>query len=126
MNQVQPNIDIKVTQVRPLSGSVGCFATIFFFDWNHFKKKLALRFWKQTDAKSFVADTQITRILALLQKLEDKCSFISPQVLVEDAGISAATVVSREISSSLAEKTQTVLIMLRVIQSCLALLLLNI
>jgi len=75
-----------------------------FFDWNHFKKKLALRFWKQTDAKSFVVDTQITRILALLQKLEDKCSFISPQVLVEDAGISAATVVSREISSPLAEE----------------------
>ncbi|KAH0696243.1 hypothetical protein KY290_013598 [Solanum tuberosum] len=53
-----------------------------FFDWNHFKKK----------------------ILALLQKLEDKCSFISPQLLVEDAGISAATVVSREISSPLAEE----------------------
>ncbi|KAH0683319.1 hypothetical protein KY290_021909 [Solanum tuberosum] len=43
-------------------------------------------------------------ILALLQKLEDKCSFISPQVPVEDAGISAATVVSREISSPLAEE----------------------
>ncbi|KAH0720882.1 hypothetical protein KY284_005912 [Solanum tuberosum] len=50
-----------------------------FFDWNHFKKKLALRFWKRTDAKSFV-------------------------VLVENAGISAATVVSREISSPLAEE----------------------
>ncbi|KAG5625220.1 hypothetical protein H5410_010438, partial [Solanum commersonii] len=64
----------------------------------------ALRFWKRTDAKSFVVDTQITRILALLEKLEDKCSFISPQVLIEDAGISAATVVSREISSPLVEE----------------------
>ncbi|KAH0754155.1 hypothetical protein KY290_024425 [Solanum tuberosum] len=75
-----------------------------FFDWNHFKKKLALRFWKRPDAKSLEVDAQLTRILALLRKLEDKCS---PRVLVEDDGISAATVLSREISPPLAEENSS-------------------
>ncbi|KAH0658833.1 hypothetical protein KY285_027378 [Solanum tuberosum] len=78
-----------------------------FFDWNHFKKKLSLRFWKPTDAKCPVVDVQITRILALLQKIEDKYSFISVQYLVEDARISAATVLNNEIASPLAEENSS-------------------
>ncbi|KAH0681939.1 hypothetical protein KY289_019691 [Solanum tuberosum] len=78
-----------------------------FFDWNHFKKKLSLRFWKPTDAKCPVVDAQISRILALLQKIEDKYSFISAQYLVEDAGISAATVLNSEIASPLAEENSS-------------------
>ncbi|KAH0648401.1 hypothetical protein KY285_033649 [Solanum tuberosum] len=69
-----------------------------FFDWTHFKEKLALRFPKRTYAKSPVVDAQISNILALLQKIENKYSVTSKQVLVENAGISAATVLSREIS----------------------------
>ncbi|KAG5609229.1 hypothetical protein H5410_020510 [Solanum commersonii] len=50
-----------------------------FFDWNHFKEKLALRFRTQTYARSRVVDAHITSILALLKKMEDKCSSISQQ-----------------------------------------------
>ncbi|KAH0682972.1 hypothetical protein KY290_021564 [Solanum tuberosum] len=75
-----------ISMVRPSSGST------------HFKEKLALRFPKRTYAKSPVVDAQISNILALLQKIENKYSVTSKKVLVEDAGISAATVLSREIS----------------------------
>ncbi|KAH0683400.1 hypothetical protein KY290_021998 [Solanum tuberosum] len=69
-----------------------------FFDWTHFKEKLALHFPKRTYAKSPVVDAQISNLLALLQKIENKYSVTSKQVLVEDAGISTATVLNREIS----------------------------
>ncbi|KAH0713005.1 hypothetical protein KY289_008964 [Solanum tuberosum] len=72
-----------------------------FFDWNHFKEKLALRFPKRTYAKSSVADAQISNILALLQKIETKWSMPSKQVIVEDVSICAATVFHKEISSPL-------------------------
>ncbi|KAL3369809.1 hypothetical protein AABB24_007037 [Solanum stoloniferum] len=72
-----------------------------FFDWTHFKEKLALRFSKQMYAKSPVADTQISNILALLQKIETKWSVTSKQVIVEDVSICAATVFHKEISSPL-------------------------
>ncbi|KAH0754376.1 hypothetical protein KY290_024646 [Solanum tuberosum] len=69
-----------------------------FFDWTHFKEKLSLRFPKRTYAKSPVVDAQLSNILALLQKIENKYSVTSKQVLVEDVEISAAIVLSREIS----------------------------
>ncbi|KAH0749414.1 hypothetical protein KY290_028646 [Solanum tuberosum] len=68
-----------------------------YISMNHFKEKLALRFSKRTYAKSPVV-AQISNLLALLQKIENKYSVTSKQVLVEDAGISTATVLSREIS----------------------------
>ncbi|KAF3656773.1 hypothetical protein FXO38_13984 [Capsicum annuum] len=41
-----------ISMERPSSGSVGCLAITNFFDWKHFKEKLALDFRKQTYAVS--------------------------------------------------------------------------
>ncbi|KAF3625257.1 hypothetical protein FXO38_14938 [Capsicum annuum] len=69
-----------------------------FFYWKHFKEKLALHFQKQT-----YLDAQITSFLTLLQKIEEKYSCLSHQIIVADARISATTVCSGEIASPLAE-----------------------
>ncbi|KAG5626061.1 hypothetical protein H5410_011279 [Solanum commersonii] len=78
-----------------------------FFDWTHFKEKLALRFPKRTYAKSPVVDAQISNILTLLQKIENKYSVTSKQVIVEDVSISVATVFSGEIDFPLVEENSS-------------------
>ncbi|KAH0678157.1 hypothetical protein KY284_019242 [Solanum tuberosum] len=80
------------------------FRNKHFFDWNHFKEKLALRFQKGTYTESSRVDAQITSILALLQKIEDKYSFTSQQVVVEDTGICTPTVFSGEMASPSTEE----------------------
>ncbi|KAH0709631.1 hypothetical protein KY284_011058 [Solanum tuberosum] len=55
-----------------------------YISMNHFKGKLALHCSKLTYAKSPVVHAQISNILALLQKIENKCSVTSKQVIVED------------------------------------------
>ncbi|KAH0670660.1 hypothetical protein KY290_026048 [Solanum tuberosum] len=78
-----------------------------FFDWNHFKEKLALRFQKGTYTESSGVDAQITSILALLQKIEDKYAFTSQQVVVENTGICTPTVFSGEMASPLIEENSS-------------------
>ncbi|WMV14361.1 hypothetical protein MTR67_007746, partial [Solanum verrucosum] len=158
MNQVQPNVDTKVTQVvieliraigreraiglagnsedwiyraeryftilgfseeywLPLPSlylngeALEWFRWLFhnnqFFYWNHFKEKIALCFQKGTYTKSYGVDAQITSILALLQKIEDKYSFTSQQVVVEDTRISTATVFSGETTSPSTEENSS-------------------
>ncbi|KAH0696184.1 hypothetical protein KY290_015824 [Solanum tuberosum] len=158
MNQVQPNVDTKVTQVvigliraigreralglagnpedwiyraeryftflgfseeywLPLPSlyldgeALEWFRWLFhnnqFFYWNHFKEKIALCFQKGTYTKSSGVDAQITSILALLQKIEDKYSFTPQQVVVEDTRISTATVFSGETASPSTEENSS-------------------
>ncbi|KAH0708855.1 hypothetical protein KY290_010369 [Solanum tuberosum] len=78
-----------------------------FFDWNHFKEKLALRFQKGTYTESSGVDAQITSILALLQKIEDKYAFTSQQVVVENTGICTPTVFSGETASPSTEENSS-------------------
>ncbi|KAH0642729.1 hypothetical protein KY289_033703 [Solanum tuberosum] len=83
------------------------FRNTQFFDWNHFKEKLALRFQKGTYTESSGVDAQITSILALLQKIEDKYAFTSQQVVVEDTGICTPTVFSGETASPSTEENSS-------------------
>jgi len=48
-----------------------------FWDWKHFKEKLSLCFRARTTPESPVAQSQITTILTLLQKVQDNFSVMS-------------------------------------------------
>ncbi|KAG5601532.1 hypothetical protein H5410_032902 [Solanum commersonii] len=98
-------VDVRMVQSKGAAASLRNTGCLFLP--SILMKKLSLRFWKPTDAKCPVVDVQITRILALLQKIEDKYSFVSVQYLVEDAGISVATILNNEIASPLAEENSS-------------------
>ncbi|KAG5616204.1 hypothetical protein H5410_016028 [Solanum commersonii] len=51
-----------------------------FWDWKHFKEKLSLCFRARTTPESPVAQSQITTILTLLQKVQDNFSVMSKQL----------------------------------------------
>ncbi|KAH0700929.1 hypothetical protein KY284_015144 [Solanum tuberosum] len=92
MNQVQLNVDTKVTQVV-----IGLIRAI--------GRERALGLGTYT--KSSGVDAQITSILTLLQKIEDKYLFTSQQVVVEDTRISTATFFSEETASPLTEENSS-------------------